>query len=189
MDFTLLPSWLGVHDGSFDVFNAGESASSELEALAEGGDTQPLTMTFAVTANLDARTTNVLAPEGFPDLPVFDPGDDVTLTFDIGDPTLNRYLNYASMVIPSNDAFFGNDEPIELFSADGTFVGPVTIDVLGFNLYDARTELNDGMGAPFSAIFGISTDEAGTIGMLPGLNNFFGTGHRGRNNDRQWRCG
>ncbi|MDJ0535032.1 MAG: spondin domain-containing protein [Xenococcaceae cyanobacterium MO_207.B15] len=35
----LAPFWVAFHDGSFDTFNEGESASSALESLAEDGIT------------------------------------------------------------------------------------------------------------------------------------------------------
>ena len=35
----LAPFWIAFHDGSFDVFNEGEAASSALEFLAEDGVT------------------------------------------------------------------------------------------------------------------------------------------------------
>ena len=35
--FFLTPVWYGLHDGSFDLFNVGEAASSALEMIAEDG--------------------------------------------------------------------------------------------------------------------------------------------------------
>ena len=56
----------------------------------------------------------------------------------------NRFLGYFAQVLPSNDTFIGNDNPLELDlyqalldSPDGT----VTIEVT--DLYDAGTEVND----------------------------------------------
>lgn len=34
--------WIGVHDGSFDLFDAGAAASAELERLVEDGNPGPL---------------------------------------------------------------------------------------------------------------------------------------------------
>ena len=42
----LTPVWLGFHDGTFDLFSSGESASASLERLAEDGNTAPLSAAF-----------------------------------------------------------------------------------------------------------------------------------------------
>ncbi|MEQ8827341.1 MAG: spondin domain-containing protein, partial [Parvibaculum sp.] len=44
MSFT--PFFLGFHDGSFDVFDAGTMASGGITEIAELGDTGPLTSRF-----------------------------------------------------------------------------------------------------------------------------------------------
>lgn len=56
----------------------------------------------------------------------------------------SRYLSYASMVIPSNDAFIANGNPaaIPVFNAMGQFVGGSFL-VLGSMIWDAGTEVND----------------------------------------------
>ena len=48
------------------------------------------------------------------------------------------------MILPSNDAFVANGDPMahEVFSVDGKFV-PVTIDSMGSMVLDAGTEVND----------------------------------------------
>ena len=81
------------------------------------------------------------------------------------------------MVIPSNDAFIGNDNPMayEIFDATGVFAGPLEILVLGNEIWDAGTEVNDGQGAAFSALGGTSTDEAAPIGIHAGLGSLLGT--------------
>jgi hypothetical protein len=67
------------------------------------------------------------------------------VTLDIGDPMVNRYFSFASMLVPSNDFFLGNDDPMayELFDAGGNFLGPLTIDVYSDDAWDAGTEVND----------------------------------------------
>ena len=40
------PVWVGLHNGSFDVFDAGSAASGELEMLAEAGNTSGLNAIF-----------------------------------------------------------------------------------------------------------------------------------------------
>ena len=109
--------------------------------------------------------------------PVFEPGESVSQTITVSDPASNRYLTYASMVIPSNDAFIGNGNPMAyaVFHADGSFAGPLTIDIVGSNVYDAGTEINNGMGAAFSALGGTDSDEGSVVELHGGLNNFLGT--------------
>ena len=179
--FFFTPVWLGMHDGSFDLFDSGSAASSELETIAETGDAAPLSALFDGAANADGTArlgTVVLSPGGFEGAPVFDPSESVTTTWTIDNPQSNRYLSYASMVIPSNDAFFGNGNPMAypIFDAEGNFNGPLTIEITAANIYDSGTEMNNGMGAAFSAIGGDATDEAGVVSLHAGLDNFLGTG-------------
>ncbi|MCA9167546.1 MAG: spondin domain-containing protein [Planctomycetales bacterium] len=171
------PVWLGFHDGGFDLFDMGAAASSELEMIAEEGNPAPLGALFNSVMNGDGSSRQgavVTAPAGFPGAPVFDPGDSVTQMIDVMDPASNRYLSFASMVIPSNDTFFGNMDPMgyEVFNADGSFAGPITIDIMGNGLYDAGTEVSNAMGAAFSALGGTSSDEGGVVNMSVNLDNF-----------------
>lgn len=163
------PVWIGFHDGSFDSFDAGAPASAAMEALAEGGDVNGLQGEFSAIA--DGQQGVVTAPAGFPAAPVFDPGDSGSLTLDLN-PLTNRYFSFASMIIPSNDAFIGNNDPLayEVFNATGVFTGPLDILVLGTEIWDAGTEENTEFGAAFLAIGGDSTDESGVIGLHPGFN-------------------
>lgn len=178
--FFFTPVWLGLHDGSFDLFDGASPASTELETIAETGDAGPLGARFSSATNANGTSrfgTVVTSPAGFAGAPVFDPGESVTVVLDVPDSSSNRYLSLASMVIPSNDAFFGNEDPSQhlLFNADGSFAGPMTIDIFGNGVYDAGTEQNTGMGAAFSAVGGLETDENGTVGLHAGLGNFVGT--------------
>ncbi len=178
--FFLTPFWVGFHDGSFDYFNAnvGEMASGSLESLAEQGDVSGLFGDFAAAqpSGVDGVITG---PNGFGSgagqPPVLDPGEVASLVLD-ADPG-NRFFSYGSMVIPSNDAFIGNDDSMafEIFDGAGNYNGDFSFVVLGAGLYDAGTEVNDGMGAAFSANGGTSTSEALSVRSHPGLANFLGT--------------
>ena len=101
-----------------------------------------------------------------------------TTNITIINPTAYRYFSFASMLIPSNDAFIGNGNPpaFELFDAAGNFNGPLTIDITGGFIYDSGTELNDGLGAASSANGGVATDTTDFVTQGPDLSNFFGTG-------------
>lgn len=176
-DFFLTPLWFGLHDGTFDTFNAGDAASSSLEAIAEEGDVSGLQGDFSGVTGQQGVAANAA---GFSGAPVIDPGETAMASVAIQNASAYRYFSYASMVIPSNDAFIANDNPMayEVFDASGTFTGPLTIQVFGNNIWDAGTEVNNTTGAAFSTVGGVGTDQNGVISMLAdgGLDNFGGTG-------------
>ena len=176
--FYFTPVFAAFHDGGFDLFDGGTTASVGLETIAETGDAAPLAASLGNNADGTARTNTVVtAPNGFAGAPVFDPGDSATQVFDVADTTSNRYLTLASMIIPSNDAFFGNGNPFahEVFAANGSFNGPITVRIYGADIYDAGTEVNDGQGAAFSAVGGTATDEGGVVSFAIGLDGLVGT--------------
>jgi len=132
------PVWVGFHDGSFDTFDVGASASMGVERLAEDGNAGPLSSSFLGSG---AGTVDGVVPgPGGP----YAPGDVSSMTFDLdfSDPE-SRYLSFASMIIPSNDAFIGNDDATayEIIGADGTFLG-ASFFITGQQVLDAGTEVN-----------------------------------------------
>ncbi len=109
---------------------------------------------------------------------MIDPGETATRIVHVNNPNVNRFFSFGSMVIPSNDAFLANDNPMmyQVFDSAGNFTSPVTIDLLFGDIWDAGTEENDGMGAAFSTNGGMSTNTIGGVVMHhPGLGNFVGT--------------
>lgn len=168
------PVFAGFHEGGFDGFDAGGSASAGLEALAEDGNNAPFLASFLATSGrLGTNITGVtgLGPG------IFTPGHTSIIEIDGADPVAHRYFSYASMLLPSNDAFFGNDNPLarQVFDADGNFLG-ADFTILGRMLWDAGTEENDTLGAPFSTIGGTSTATlGGVVAPHGGLDNFLGT--------------
>ena len=87
----------------------------------------------------------------------------------------SRYFSYASMVIPSNNAFIGNADPlsIQVFNAGGNFLGADFI-VLGSQVNDAGTEVNDEVPAS-TAFLGqtvpnTGVDENGVVHLHGGFN-------------------
>lgn len=164
--FFFTPFWVGIHNGGFDSYDGGTLASGwpGLTELAEEGMTGPISDAFTASAAgiAGGAQDTITAVSGSGDAPVFSPGESASLMIDIGDPTINRYFSYASMVIPSNDLFVGNGDPFAhmLFDGSGNFTGPVTIDIFGSSVNDAGTEVNDALGgAAFSANGGTSVDE------------------------------
>ena len=157
----LTPFWMGLHDGSFDTFTPGGEASLGLEIVAEDGLTglEPIEPAFApiieTAIALDAvlpgpgETISELfssqEPNGIQKLAFFDvfgfsPGTQSSFTIDV-DPSTQNTLSYASMILPSQDAFVADVDPIALFSDTGSFL-PTTIEVLTSDIYDAGTETN-----------------------------------------------
>jgi len=145
------PVWVGFHDGSFDLFDLGSLAGEAVENIAEDGNVSMLRADFeAATADTGGVDDVITSPAGFEGLPLFDPGESVMAEFTLT-AMQHRYMSFASMVIPSNDAFIANHNPraIELFDAAGSFKGKQIITIPGSMVWDAGTELNTEMDAAF----------------------------------------
>jgi hypothetical protein len=144
----LSPFFIAFHDGSFDAFDIGASASSAIEAIAELGSGAGLSSSFAEAFPAGISKTVTASVNGFGP-GIFLPGGSGSITLDL-DPVKNRYLSYFAMVVPSNDRFVGNDSPteIELFDAMGHFTGGTFVDN-GNKIWDAGTELDGTTGAAF----------------------------------------
>jgi hypothetical protein len=141
MGVELTPVWVGFHDGGFDTYNLGEAASPALERLAEDGNTAPISAAFSAAGYTQQATILGTAMGS----PLFEPGDSGSFVFNLdGNDPNNRYFSLLSMVVPSNDAFFGNANQTEyrIFNNDGSFNGGDII-VMGAGVRDAGTEVND----------------------------------------------
>ena len=167
--FFFTPVWTGMHDGSFDLFDMDVRSKVQLEVLAETGNTAPLDELFNFGVVRSSQTNN-----GGPIGPGFVGSFELINEF----PADNPYVSYASMIVPSNDGFFGNGAPtaIRLFDENGDFIGTQIVEIRGENIYDAGTEANTGSGAAgFSLGFdgngqGPSTDDAtGVVELHPDL--------------------
>ncbi|MDQ8186703.1 spondin domain-containing protein [Pelagicoccus sp. SDUM812002] len=170
------PVFFGFHDGSFDTFDPGATASASIEAVAEGGDASGLISDISGVAGAKSHVL-LQDSSGAPPGVLFAPGESNYFTIDL-DSMNNRYLSFASMLLPSNDAFFGNADPMQydLFDSYGNFKGYQEIALFGSSIWDAGTELNDFMGAAFSPLGGLSTDTLDAVSLLgqSGLNEFKG---------------
>lgn len=166
----LTPSWVAFHDGTFDTHTLSVAASAELERLAEDGDTGPMSLLFATGGAGTIQAT--IAHDG--PMPQLAPGESMTMRFTIdGSVSENQYLSYASMVIPSNDAFVANDSPSahRIFDGSGNFLGAY-FTIYGTDVKDAGTEVNDELPQN-TAFFGQSSpntgvDENGVVHMHQG---------------------
>ncbi len=166
----LTPTWVGLHDGSFDVYDRGVAASPALERIAEDGNFGPLVTAFGDSGA--GQDGVVFGPAG----PIF-PSESGSASFLVlAQPGESTYLSYTSMVIPSNDAFIANGNPTahRLFNRGGQFVGRDFI-VYGRDVLDAGTEVNDELFETTAALGQADPDtgtvEGGTVHLHPGLNN------------------
>ncbi len=171
------PVWVGFHDGTFDIYDRDAPAdllpipgSVALERLAEDGNTGPITDDFSFLMPEGVQSTVTSNTAGRPPL---GPGESSSRLFRL-DPSVHRYFSYASMVIPSNDAFVANGNPLahELFNRRGRQVlRRFAVD--GAEVLDAGVEINDEIPAN-TAFFGQATpdtgvDEGGVIDDHPGF--------------------
>ncbi len=134
------PLHLGFHNGTFDAFNLGQVATAPIISVAEGGsgtDWQP-----AFAAADPTATRGTLGG-------LLQPGQTGSATYRV-DSALNRYFTFASMVVPSNDFFIGNDaaKAYELFDAQGNLqIG--SIGQKARQIWDAGSEVFDPAAAAF----------------------------------------
>lgn len=121
------PILVAAHKPGHPMFTPGEAASDALEAVAEGGDTGP--MTAALEASSDVN--DISSSEG-----LLAPGESVTVV--VKGKKDFRYISLVSMLIPTNDAFIG----ISGLKVPKKSNSPLTVPVVA---YDAGTEVNDEM--------------------------------------------
>jgi hypothetical protein len=140
------PVVVAAHNGLVDLFDSGSVASAGVENTAELGGVAT-TMGEVTSMQASAVTTPVIANMGGFGPGIHIPGSSGSLVLSL-DPTDNRYFSFLSMVVPSNDAFIGNDNPLahELFDAGGNFVGQ-DFTLVGSSIWDAGTEVNGLTGA------------------------------------------
>ncbi len=165
----LTPFWFGLHNGSFDLGNRGEAASAGLEALAEDGSFD------AIAAELTGADAGAVGGAVFGDAGPIATGEVATTLLDVDGASL-PYISLAAMLLPSNDAFIGTLNAVELFGEDGDFIGPVTLNFDGSRVYDAGTEVNTELDAAFINQTAPNTGETegGVITLHPGFNGSVG---------------
>ena len=136
------PLRLGFHNGTFDAFDAGRAATAPIISVAEGGAGTDWFPAFRA-----AEPAAVLGSVGGALLP----GRTASQTF-VVDPAVNAFFTFATMVIPSNDLFLGNDSPsrFRLFDAAGNLTLD-RIDQFGRDVWDAGSEVADPLNAAFLA--------------------------------------
>lgn len=142
------PFTVAFHDGTYDGFDAGSAASIGIQNIAEFGNGADYLGDFSSHQPHGIGATIIANNGGFGP-GIFVPGSSGSMVMTL-DPAHNRFMNFGSMVVPSNDRFFGNDNPtaIELFDMSGNFVGQDYM-LYGEDIWDAGTEVDGLFGAAF----------------------------------------
>lgn len=159
----LAPAYGVFHDGSFDFFEPGTTASAALEMLAEVGDTSGYSEPNGMT----------IVDGG----PFFPGGGMASAVYAVSGGDM--YFSIASMILPSNDWFVGNDSPFDISSLLGASVGSSMMFDLT-TIWDAGTELEDFAYAPGGGLVGITTpsdpaggtDQSGVVASVLGADPF-----------------
>lgn len=132
------PVWVGIHTGIFDTYNGDEPLPDFMESLVEDGDATNLKAEFAAT-------NGTVWDSSVGDAPLC-PGDNATIDFEFeGEEETAYYFSYAAMILPSNDAWVGNGDPVAYEVVDG-MTGDFTnqeIEIAGSDVLDGGTEVND----------------------------------------------
>lgn len=130
MHFT--PLIVSAHPQSAHMFRGGESASAELQAIAEGGNTSGMAALLESIGAVVANGDGLVAP-----------GASVSFMLNNDGSAGNTRLSVAGMLLPTNDGFVG---------LDSVMLPQDSNSMTWFaNGYDSGTEANDelvGSGAP-----------------------------------------
>ncbi|UPR58421.1 spondin domain-containing protein [Vibrio sp. ED004] len=119
------------HNTSFDLFEIGQSASVDLEYLAEGGSNAEL----IALSNSDANVYQGISGNG-----LILSGEQDTVSIRV-DPNQEGYISVASMLVNTNDAFVGESGlSLKSLAVGDTFT-------MNMNVWDSGTELNDELAA------------------------------------------
>jgi len=142
------PFLVAAHPDGTNLFTAGQPASANLQAVAEGGDISGLVADVTgLGATFVENPANGLLP----------PAMSASTSLNT-DGTSNTQLSIVAMLLPTNDGFAGLNA-VTVPTAPGTYVFDVPA-------YDAGTEANDelitGGGAPGAA--GVPADPGGVAG-------------------------
>jgi uncharacterized protein (DUF2141 family) len=156
---------LGFHNGSFDAFNAGQVAAAPIMAVAELGSGAAYLAAF--TAADPGATVGSVAGR-------LDLGQSRNATFRV-DASSNEFFSFAAMVVPSNDFFIGNDNPMQyrLLDAGGNLlISSITVGAR--QIWDAGSEIFNPAAAAFVGTSSMRADQNSVValnfGELAGFN-------------------
>ena len=141
------PILAAAHSSEMHLFQAGETATTALQKMAEGGNINDLAGAVKVAEGVTVENPaqGLLSPNS------------KTATFDLNSGE-NTHLSLVAMMLPTNDAFIGLDA-WEIPTVPGTYT-------LNLNAYDAGTEANDEVinGGGAAGVPGIPFAPAGNGG-------------------------
>jgi hypothetical protein len=151
---SLAPFRFGFGSGTFDAFNNNEAAfllgfptiaDAPIVTVAEGGSGSNWFPAFAA-AEPNANLGSVLGPGG-----PFLPGQANSAVISV-DPS-NRFFTFGTMVVPSNDHFLGNANPLafEVFDAGGNLILNQFTENAS-RIWDAGSETENPLNAAFLAV-------------------------------------
>jgi hypothetical protein len=169
--FLVTPVYVGLHSGGFDAFNEGDPATPGIEQIAElpvPPNPPNLIASERLAVEPNSQGGFIFGPGG----PILD-GESGTLTLDVADPATNRFASFLAMFVPSNDTFFGNDNPLayEIFDDMGNLIEQ-TIAITAQSVWDAGTEINQLLGAAFPGEdIQLGDTEGGVITRLLDIND------------------
>ena len=178
----LTPLWVGFHDGSFDSYNGGLTSQLGLERIAEDGDASAFSAdfqggyTYVDNSGMSPTSARVLSSQpgservdgviGSPTgPPPIQAGETGTANFTLATNGSNQFFSYAAMVLPSNDFFVANGNPMthdlsSLFDGEGS----ISFNIGGFNaspVNDAGTEAESYVTSAANGLFGLSGGQTG----------------------------
>ena len=148
------PLHVGFGAGSFDAFNLGAAATAPIISVAEGGAGGAWQAAFAAAEPDAVRGTigGLLLS-----------GASAQMSF-LVDSASQGFFTFASMVVPSNDFFIGNDDPREyaLFDANGALqINQITLRAN--EIWDAGSEVFDPTAAAFVGDNGLRTAQNSVV--------------------------
>ena len=150
------PLHVGFGQGLFDSFNIGTTPTAPIISVAEGGSGTSWQPAFMAAEPLATRGT---VGAGGPVLA------GVTRTLDlVVNTAVNRFFTFGSMVIPSNDHFIGNDNPMEyqVFDAAGNLL-ITQMSQAADEIWDAGSETTDPSAAAFVGNNDLRTPQNGVV--------------------------
>jgi hypothetical protein len=148
------PLHFGFHSGVFDAFDIGGVATAPIISVAEGGSGSAWQPAFAAADPTATRGT----VGG-----LLQPGESRSMTIEV-DPAVNQFFTFASMVVPSNDFFIGNDSPTryQVFDAAGNLLIGSILQTAR-QIWDAGSEVFDPAAAAFVGTNSLRADQNSVV--------------------------
>jgi len=156
------PLLVSAHDSSSKLFMAGSAASTNLQAMAEGGDISGL-----VTDLTTAGANSIENPAGG----LLAPGANTTTS--LSTTAGNDYLSIVAMMLPTNDGFIAMNS-VKIPTEVGTYKYVL-------NAHDAGTEANSELTADIPGAGGFAAG-TGATGISAAIEGFVSI-HRGNVGD------